>query len=111
MVRSWQAGMPAPLPMKRTTAFCLLSATVGALAATAYHQTGHRWSASAQEPIPRAPTLRTLELGPVVPPSSAFGSGLDEFAPEERTNILVYEKANRAVVNITTKSAQRELLF
>jgi len=42
---------------------------------------------------------------------SGFGSGLDEFAPEERTNILVYEKANRSVVHITTKAAQRELLF
>ena len=42
---------------------------------------------------------------------SAFGSGLDDFAPEERTNILVYDKANRSVVHITTKATQRELLF
>jgi S1-C subfamily serine protease len=97
--------------MKRTTAFCLLFATLGALAATAYHQTASSWSAHAQEPIPRPPALRSLELQSLPPASSAFGSGLDEFAPEERTNILVYEKANRAVVNITTKSAQRELLF
>jgi S1-C subfamily serine protease len=97
--------------MKRTTAFCLLSATLGALAATAYHQTAGNWSAQAQEPIPRAPALRALELKSAAPAGSAFGTGLDDFAPEERTNILVYEKANRAVVNITTKSAQRELLF
>src|SRR5205823_1077910 len=38
-------------------------------------------------------------------------SGLEDFAPEERTNILVYEKANRAVVHITTRVNQRELLF
>jgi len=29
---------------------------------------------------------------------------VDEFSPEERTNINVYEKANRSVVHITTKS-------
>jgi S1-C subfamily serine protease len=97
--------------MKRTTAFCLVSAALGALAATAYHQTAPGWSARAQEPIPRPPALRALESRSAATPSSAFGSGLDDFAPEERTNILVYEKANRAVVNITTKSAQRELLF
>jgi S1-C subfamily serine protease len=45
------------------------------------------------------------------PPSSARPSGLDDFAPEERTNILVYERANRSVVHITTKAAQRDLLF
>jgi S1-C subfamily serine protease len=111
--------------MKRTTLFCLLSAAIGALAATAYHQTGHLWHANAQEPGLRPPNLRALELPPPplpssrrspvmagdAPASSGFGSGLDEFAPEERTNILVYEKANRSVVHITTKAAQRELLF
>jgi S1-C subfamily serine protease len=45
------------------------------------------------------------------PAGSGHGSGLEDFAPEERTNILVYEKANRSVVHITTKAAQRELLF
>jgi S1-C subfamily serine protease len=34
-----------------------------------------------------------------------------DFTPEERTNIAVYEKANRSVVHITTKSARTELLF
>jgi S1-C subfamily serine protease len=38
-------------------------------------------------------------------------AGLEEFTPEERTNILVYERANRSVVHITTKATQRELLF
>jgi S1-C subfamily serine protease len=36
---------------------------------------------------------------------------LNGFTTEERTNILVYEKANRSVVHITTKAAQRDLLF
>ncbi|HZN34588.1 MAG TPA: trypsin-like peptidase domain-containing protein, partial [Pirellulaceae bacterium] len=111
--------------MKRTLLFCLLSATVGALAATAWHQTGVFRRATAQEPLLRQPRGNTLELPPPpVPPSSrrpagglspaissAAPSGLDEFAPEERTNILVYERANRSVVHITTRAAQRDLLF
>jgi S1-C subfamily serine protease len=106
--------------MKRTTTFCLLSALLGAVAATAYHQTAPRREANAQEPA-RAPLLRSIEAPPPPIASSrrpsapsstpVLGSGLEDFAPEERTNILVYEKANKSVVHITTKSAQRELLF
>jgi S1-C subfamily serine protease len=109
--------------MKRTTLFCLLSALAGGLAATAYHQTASHRQAGAQEPPRRPPLLRSVETPPAVSSrrsttlpaealaSSGFGSGLDDFAPEERTNILVYDKANRSVVHITTKAAQRELLF
>src|SRR5262245_47078685 len=113
--------------MNRTTLFCLISAAVGGFAATAFHQSGQKWSAEAQEQPRRPPLLRSIEAPPPTAaaprrpltapataealPSSGFGSGLDDFAPEERTNILVYEKANRSVVHITTKAAQRELLF
>src|SRR5262245_35559106 len=96
--------------MKRTTIFCLISAVIGGFAATIYHQTGDRRQANAQEAALRPPPLRQLNSPVAILPSS-LGSGLDEFAPEERTNILVYEKANRSVVHITTKAAQRELLF
>jgi S1-C subfamily serine protease len=106
--------------MKCTTIFCLISACCGAIAATAYHQTASHRFAMAQEPA-RPPLLRSIEAPPPPIASSrrplpvasapAFGSGLDDFAPEERTNILVYEKANKSVVHITTKAAQRELLI
>jgi S1-C subfamily serine protease len=109
--------------MKRTTLFCLVSALAGALAATIYHQSAERPMAYAQEPKSRQPLLRTIDppapqpTRRFAPPGSealvgsAVGSGLEDFAPEERTNILVYEKANHAVVHITTKTSQRELLF
>lgn len=42
---------------------------------------------------------------------AGFDATLSEFSPEERTNILVYEKSNRSVVHITTKATQRELLI
>jgi S1-C subfamily serine protease len=107
--------------MTRTSFFCLVSAAVGGLAATAYHQTASHRLAVAQEPGSRS-LLRSIEspspatarrTAPVVTGSAgpSFGSSLEEFAPEERTNILVYDKTNRSVVHITTKSAQRELLI
>src|SRR5262245_16597733 len=108
--------------MKRTTIFCLISAAIGGLAATAYHQTASHRLAIAQEPGSRS-LLRSIESPPPASArraapaiverlgASAATTGLDEFAPEERTNILVYDKTNRSVVHITTKSAQRELLI
>jgi S1-C subfamily serine protease len=112
--------------MKRTLLFCLLSATIGALAATAWHQTASFRHVTAQQPDARQPRSNPLELPP--PPAATArrpgqvaapgftaagggGAGLDGLTADERTNILVYEKANRSVVHITTKAAQRELLF
>src|SRR5262249_55485386 len=100
----------------------------GALAATAWHQTASHRQSLAQEPNFRGSLLRSIETPPpplpparrpaagpltsdIRVPASALPSGLDDFAPAERTNILVYDKANRSVVHITTKSAQRELLI
>lgn len=113
--------------MKRTLIFCLLSAAVGGLAATAFHQTALRRQVAAQDvgrpgverefpgvgsarrtaPIVPAPA----PIVPEVRTSSSFPSGVEDFTPEERTNIMVYERANRSVVHITTKANQRELLF
>jgi S1-C subfamily serine protease len=111
--------------MRKTLLFCVVSALIGALAATVWHQTANFRQATAQQPALRQPG-GTLELPP--PPAGsarrplgAIAAGvhaadavlhdLADFAPEERANIRVYEKANRSVVHITTKAAQRELLF
>jgi S1-C subfamily serine protease len=113
--------------MRSTLAVSLVSALVGALAATAYHQTADRFQAAAQEGVVRQPagsfsqpptpsarrlpggTGDPLATGPTL--GAAAAADLADFSPEERTNILVYEKANRSVVHITTKAAQRELLL
>ncbi|MFO0915548.1 MAG: trypsin-like peptidase domain-containing protein [Pirellulales bacterium] len=42
---------------------------------------------------------------------SQSGSGDELLTPEERVNIAVYEKSNRSVVNITTKSMRMERLW
>jgi len=115
--------------MNRSHLFCLLSALVGALAATAWQQTASLRQAAAQqvappssrrEPrfVPAAPGRASDEGVVARPPTELINDlpgsslvGLEEFTPEERTNILVYERANRSVVHITTKATQRELLF
>src|SRR4051794_26233949 len=94
------------MKINRTLIACLISAVAGALAMTAWQQTAPRGLAIAQEPGQRS-LLRTIETprpAPSARPGAPTGSfvaagvsGLEEFAPEERTNILVYEKANRSV--------------
>jgi S1-C subfamily serine protease len=115
--------------MNRSLLFCIFSALVGGLAATAWHQTASLREAQAQQPGPPS-SRRGSAFQPPLPgrpdpvlgfsgnPNSGTGdlpanslAGLDDFTPEERTNILVYEKANRSVVHITTKATQRELIF
>jgi S1-C subfamily serine protease len=107
--------------MKRTLFFCVISATIGALAGTAWHQTAGLRQVKAQQPVARQPRNAQLELPPpaaatplragIAPAAGGGGAELGGFTADERTNILVYEKANRSVVHITTKAAQRELLF
>jgi S1-C subfamily serine protease len=118
--------------MNRSFLFCVLSALVGALAATAWQQTATLRQLAAQQiappssrreprlaPLLPAPDGRDAEPAVAARPNLALindlpaqtVAGLDDFTPEERTNILVYERANRSVVHITTKATQRELLF
>lgn len=106
--------------MRKTLLFCVASALVGAIAATAWHQTASFREATAQQPALRSPASRGPALAPAgtmvrpsltIPPAVGERDVLASFAPEERTHIAVYEKANRSVVHITTKAAQRELLF
>ncbi len=63
---------------------------------------------------PRGPANARL---PVAPPAAARVANLpappgmeEDLSPEERRNIAVYEKANRCVVNITTKAIKEALL-
>jgi S1-C subfamily serine protease len=108
--------------MRRTFLFCVVSACVGGLAATAWHQTAPFRQATAQEPLnrrgagplalppPPATTSRRAPVALAAGGRPAAEMELEEFSPEERTHILVYEKANRSVVHITTQATQRELL-
>jgi S1-C subfamily serine protease len=87
--------------MRRLVVLCLLSALVGGLVAFGWHDhhltlaqsppaEGPVWPAQA----PAAPAA-AVAAGPIAP---------DSLTPDEQVNIFVYQQANRAVVNINTKS-------
>lgn len=71
--------------------------------------------------LPQARAQVAGPLEPVVPPQMArvpqraFPGGVPpqvaQLTPEEQTNVLVYQKANRSVVNINTRTARLNPLF
>lgn len=63
------------------------------------------------EPEPAAPiSPERIELLPSAPPLSLSPQqgGYDNFTPEEKVNIRVYENTNRSVANINTRSVRRD---
>ncbi len=93
--------------MSRTFFMCILSGVFGALVTIGLTRNGTQPRALAQERQPRAfsdiqPLPRILKVN---------DTGLEEFTPEERVNIAVYDKTNRSVVNITTHSARPNAFF
>jgi len=117
--------------MKRSTILlCLASATAGACLSLALAERSILFPSLAQEPpLPArtpvgsplgqawrqppmpsapgafgpAPTSLVPEQGAVPPASLA---GWDDLTEEERVNVLVYQQANRSVVNINTRTVQ-----
>lgn len=118
---------------RHTTLVAVVAMLFGAAVATVWQQAGVRPTAVAQEGIPglpappgsrfappRVPTLAP-PVNQVAPPVGQIAPApgrvivaddlLADFTPEERVNVAVYEKCNRHVVHITTKSARAELIF
>jgi S1-C subfamily serine protease len=96
--------------MKKTVALCLLSAILGgALAVWLIEAPPATRRTAAQEPgvVPAGPQAVLPPGQPAMPAAAAP----DDFTPEERVNIAVYEQANRSVVNITTRSVRNEGFF
>jgi S1-C subfamily serine protease len=62
------------------------------------------WPRPAAPPADRQPWPGTLHTLPAAWPAGEPGAG--EWTAEERTNIAVYDRANRGVVNITTQAIQ-----
>jgi S1-C subfamily serine protease len=72
-------------------------------------------SAAAQTPRLNPPSSRRPTVVPQFADRPRYDESLAadedlELTPEERVNIAVYEKANRSVVNITTKASKEALL-
>ncbi len=90
------------MTVRRTILLCLASGLCGALAVTSLHVLPDSASTSAaQEPAP-ATLVRVRPLDP---------AQLEALTPEERVNIGVYQKTNRGVVNINTKSVRTDSFF
>ncbi len=117
---------------RQTWAIAVVAMLFGVAVATMWQQAGVRTTVVAQEglpglppppglrqpPLPRVPALappaNQPPLQPGLPPSQRVvvaDDPLADLTPEERVNIAVYEKCNRHVVHITTKSARAELIF
>src|SRR5579862_2177644 len=101
-------------------AACLIAAIVGGLGATWLLGPAGRQIASAQDerPVSRGPRLPQYEELPQTPPAAApvrrpggliFNS--EGLTPDEAVGVAVYERNNKSVVNITTKSVNTILLL
>jgi S1-C subfamily serine protease len=100
--------------MKKILALCLLSAVFGGLLAV--------WLIDSppvtRRTVAQEPAVLPAGVQPV-PPAQPVQAGApggaaslpDDFTPEERINIAVYEHVNRSVVNITTRSVRNEGFF
>jgi len=98
--------------MKRCLSFCVLSALLGALAARFWDEGYALWrpgaaSAQAAEPlIAQGPALwpQQAAAAPAAPMAAAPQD--PPLSPEERINVAVYDRVNRSVVNINTRSVR-----
>jgi S1-C subfamily serine protease len=100
--------------MKTKICLCLVSAVLGVVLALQLSEPGSVPRLAAQE-LGRPPQPR-LASPQILPHASEFGRPPvealdDDFTPEERVNIFVYEKCNRSVVNINTKGTAGTALF
>jgi len=103
--------------MSKTFFLCMLSAVLGAgLAVVLIDPPKPKPDVAAQETVadgppqwvpPRIAPIARLELQGQ--PASA--PGLENLTPDERVNISVYEHANRAAVNVSTRSVQTDPFF
>src|SRR5687768_3990839 len=106
--------------MKKQMLMCLVSAGAGVVLALMLTDPSVTPQVAAQEqgrpPLPRQQTPfgspGTLSSTGASSPENLFGRrpggpAFDEqYTPEERVNIAVYENVNRSVVNINTKGTQ-----
>lgn len=101
--------------MKTTFFACFFSALFGALLAVGLTQKNADSQVSAQDPPPTRAAEERRDDAPRVAERFVAAAADEELphwlTPEERTNISVYQRANRGVVNITTQSARADAFF
>ncbi|HEY4307997.1 MAG TPA: trypsin-like peptidase domain-containing protein [Pirellulales bacterium] len=95
--------------MKNYALCCLVSGIVGAFVASYWQEGIATTSVEAQEP--RHGKFQDAEIAHRMPSPLPPVAPVDEFTPEERINIAVYENVNRSVVNINTKVRTEAFFF
>jgi len=95
--------------MKRYILVSLAAAGLGAVAVTLVHDWDFLQVLSAQEAARQA-TYDVRPAMPDGPPGDPLGVA-QGLTAEERVNIAVYERVNRGVVNITTRTVRPDLFF
>ena len=101
--------------MKKSLVLCLLSAVFGGILAVLFIDPPSmtRHTAAQDLAVPPVVGQPALPLTRPLPAEAPGGAApyVDDFTPEERVNIAVYEHVNRSVVNITTRSVHNEGFF
>ena len=102
--------------MKKVILLCLVSAGVGAALSAMLANPLDSFKESAAQESSRTPRLAQASrpLAEVDTPNMSGNEpvpGDNGLTPEERVNIAVYEKVNRSVVNIDTRSVRRDGFF
>ncbi len=99
--------------MRRTAFLCAVSAVLGAVAAVVLFDPSNSEPKTVAAEQPQgspsgmaAIASTEIDLRPVPPMP-----GADDLTPEERVNISVYEKVNRSVVHINTRSVHTDRFF
>jgi S1-C subfamily serine protease len=93
-------------PLRQRCLLCLASTLAGAVAALAAAHWLESSQIAAQDFPSSARPRRDVARRPVDEPAGALAG---DYTPDERTNIAVYEAANRSVVNINTMSRSESL--
>jgi S1-C subfamily serine protease len=92
---------------KMIVVLCMISSAFGAtVAVMILHPPEPQQAIFAQDAAGRAASSSAVQPFPQVSPDATI-----DLTPDERVNVAVYEIANRAVVNVTTKMVQSNRVF
>ncbi len=99
--------------MKRHLLVCGVSAALGAAAAIVWLESDLLPNAQAQPPAARNRDGRVTPpaSGPLIKNMRVQDDEDLQLTPEEQINVAVYDRSNRSVVNLDTKTVQRDLFM
>lgn len=98
--------------MRKALLLCVLSASLGGLAAVTWRNPLPTETLSAaQEPAPWPAAVAAQPPAGAAPAAQDANAAFNALTPDERVNVTVYQHVNRSVVNINTKGITGDLLM